>query len=591
MTVNHSVASVENAAEAYLQLFEHHDIEYFFNSPGSEDSALWEAFSRREAQSSGVNNDELEYVNCRHESVAVGMAKGYTMMTGDPQIVKLHVNTGPLHGAMELYGVNHSAVPMLVLSSYNSTHEGELEGGTAGAHYLDFQQPGGHENNVSRYTKWVTDIKTNENAERILARSLRIANSPPKGPVFVNAAEELLQDSTKDHVTLVDNPSATPRAPDAAILDELVTKLEAADNPLIITGRTGEDPGAVEHLVSLAETLQIPVFENQKWRFNFPMDHPLYLGASAGSGVTAQPLFDQDIDVVFVVDSTKPWYPPEKGAPTDTEILWLNSEPVQEKKAYWNYPANLLITGDSKRVLATLADRVSPRETPRPIDWHQLHDRWERRWSERAREGDEASPIDPFWLCYKLDELLSDDAILCNETVTHGTVISNLIKDRDDRTFISALKSSGGGLGTGISVTLGAKLAEPDRLAVALLGDGGYSYNPVTAACGAAQEHNLPILMILFNNESYRSMRASLETSYPDGWAVENESYVGSEISPTPNYAEQARALGGIGETVVNPDEIQSAVNNAVQAVEDGRVALLDIHLDDSMPGSPDIYA
>jgi acetolactate synthase-1/2/3 large subunit len=103
-----------------------------------------------------------------------------------------------------------------------------------------------------------------------------------------------------------------------------------------------------------------------------------------------------------------------------------------------------------------------------------------------------------------------------------------------------ALKPSGGGLGTEVSLTLGTKLAAQGQLAVSALGDGAYSYNPVTASFGAAQEHDLPILVLLFNNGSYRSMRTNLEQSYPDGTAVTNQDYTDSEIAPTPAYAEQA---------------------------------------------------
>jgi thiamine pyrophosphate-dependent acetolactate synthase large subunit-like protein len=106
--------------------------------------------------------------------------------------------------------------------------------------------------------------------------------------------------------------------------------------------------------------------------FNFPIDHRLYIGASAGAGVTAQTLFEEDIDLVFIIDPTKPWYPPQKAAPDDADIIWLDSEPVQEKKAYWNSPAGLLSTSDPRRVLPMLAARVSKWDPSRPTDWKQV---------------------------------------------------------------------------------------------------------------------------------------------------------------------------------------------------------------------------
>ena len=80
MTGTDRRAGVDGAAEAYLEVLDPHGVEYFFNSPGSEDSPFWEAFAKQTADES-PDSRSITHVNCRHESVAVTMAKGYAMVT------------------------------------------------------------------------------------------------------------------------------------------------------------------------------------------------------------------------------------------------------------------------------------------------------------------------------------------------------------------------------------------------------------------------------------------------------------------------------------------------------------------------------
>lgn len=580
-----SPEGTERAAEAYLSFFASNGVDYFFNSPGSEDSPFWEAFAKRAAD----GDETLGHLNCRHESVAVNMAKGYTLLSGRPQVVKLHVNVGPLHAAMDVHGVNHSDVPMLVLGSYNRTHEQELHGGSGGPHYLNYQQPGGHENNFARYTKWVTDLKTNANAERVFQRAFRVAEDQPPGPAFVNLPQELLYDEAKPTVA-VDDRHRPPEAPGLSpkVLADVVDRLATADNPFIIAGRTGRNLAAVDHLVELAEALGAPVFENQKIHYNFPMDHELYVGASSGTAAVPQPYFEEPIDLVLVLDSPNPWYPPESGAP-DADIVMLTSNPLQPDNAYWNYPADVFAQVDTSTALPAIIDALDSGDAAPSIDWPAVHEAWAHRWDTAATEGQDRSPIDPFWLCDRVDAHVPDDAIVVNETILHGTIIGNMVRDGTDRRYFDASRLAGGGLGTGLALSVGAKLAEPERFAVALIGDGSYHYNPVTSSYAAAHEHDLPFLTVLFNNAGYQSMKGVLRRSYPDGWAEETETYRGSPIDPVPDYRAEMDVWDGFGAVVEEPDELTTTLESAIDAVQGGRLALVDVRLEESPPEMPTV--
>lgn len=569
--MNRETIEVERAAGGHIEALAYNGVDYLFGSPGSDDAPYWNYLADRDAAAATP-----VYVQCRHEQLAVDMARGYAMLTGRPQAVKLHATVGPLNAALSLWGAYQQSTPLVVLSSYVRRHEGEKAGGI---YDLDFHQPGGHENNFDRYVKWTLSVESNETAPHCLSRAFRLAKAPPSGPVLLNVPKELPPEPVGSF-DLVRHTDVAPPEPSRAAIDELAARLDAAERPLALSAGLGGDPAATDALVALSERLGMPVFEAPKTRHGFPMDHPLYLGNSAyGVYHTPEALLDRGVDLVLVVDSPLPWYPPVGGAP-DCDIAMLGTELTQPKRAYWNYPADLLVEGDPAAGLRALASAVGEAPAARREPWHDEHERWRARFEERARAGSDREPVDPFWLSRQLDAALPADAIVVNETVDHGSTVSNLVTDAEDRRFLSPERANAGGLGSGIGLALGAKLAHPDRLVALLVGDGTLHYSPMSAAYGAAQEHDLPILVVVYNNRGYQVMRAAFQGAYPDGY--EQSQRYGTPIEPTPDYGAQAAAWDAHGERVESADGLAASIERAIDAVEDGdRLALLDVVLPD----------
>ena len=180
------------------------------------------------------------------------------------------------------------------------------------------------------------------------------------------------------------------------------------------------------------------------------------------------------------------------------------------------------------------------------------------------------------WVAHELNELLPSDSVLVNETITHRLDLLRLVERLGPGGFYEA---SFGGLGVGLGVALGVKHAEPARTVVCTIGDGAFHYNPVPASFGAAQEHGLPILVILFNNAGYLSQKTDVEKYYPAGQAVKSGRFAGTSIAPMPDYAALARAYGGAGERVEDPRELRAALQRGFDAVAQGRLALVDVVL------------
>jgi acetolactate synthase-1/2/3 large subunit len=114
---------------------------------------------------------------------------------------------------------------------------------------------------------------------------------------------------------------------------------------------------------------------------------------------------------------------------------------------------------------------------------------------------------------------------------------------------------------------------------VCTIGDGAFHYNPVVASLGAAQEHGLPLLVVLFNNAGYRSQKNDVANYYPKGMAVQAGRVIGTSIAPAPDYTKLAQAYGGWGEKVEKPAELRTALKRALEQVAQGRLALVDVVL------------
>ena len=136
-----------------------------------------------------------------------------------------------------------------------------------------------------------------------------------------------------------------------------------------------------------------------------------------------------------------------------------------------------------------------------------------------------------------------------------------------------------GGLGQGIAVALGAKLAAPGRPVVLTIGDGSFLYNPIVQSLAASKLYDLPLLIVVYNNQQYRSMKMNHLRFYPDGAAVRTGRFRGVDLSSQPELSAFAQPFGMHGEAVSRPGDLAPALERATQAVRDGVTAIVNVTL------------
>ena len=592
-----------DGGEALLQACTDLGADYIFSSAGSEWAPVWEALARREAAGEAAPR----YLDLAHETIAVGMATGYAAVTGRVQAVLLHAGAGLLQGANAVQGALLTGVPVVVCSG-ESTGYGDAAGRDPGSQwYRNLSIVGGPQAFAAPFTKWASAAADAGVLYDMVKRAGELAAQPPAGPVYVNTPVEVLLSAWQRP------PAARPAplAPRTVAADEDVDAaarlLAAAQRPVLAVESAGQDADAYTALVELADLLAIAVVEPQSAVCtNFPRTHPLHQGGDLAA-------LAADADLVVLLGCRAPWYPP--GArPGAAKVLVIDEVPHRPHMAYQVLTADHYVGGAMAPTLRAIIARLHDldhggidaglvrRRRERLAAAHAAADGARQDAEQRAlgsvtgeSEGGPGKPVrgegpvDPVAVAATLRDLLDGDAAVVDETITHSrTIARHLMASVPGR-----YRYVQGGLGQGLGVTLGAKLAMQgegedgtgrgaggrSRMAVLTVGDGSWLYNPVLPGLMASAEHGLPVLVVIFNNGSYASMKNNHLRSYPEGAAARSGHFRGVDLSAQPDAAAVASAAGAAGITVRATEQLAPALEKAITAVRGGQTAVVNVLL------------
>jgi acetolactate synthase I/II/III large subunit len=555
-----------DGGEAILEAFRKLKIDYIMSSPGSEWSPIWEALARQKLD----NKTGPAFVESWHETLAVNMATGYTLMTGRPQAVLLHAGVGVLQGSMGIHGAMQNEVPMVVMSGESQTL-GEDPALDIEAQWYGGLTVGGIERLVEPVAKWARAVTSPHTLYESVIRAGEMAQRMPKGPIYLNVAlEHMLHDWTPPAAAreVPPAPIVRPRQEDVAKVAELVRN---SKNPVIVTETAGRDPKAFSALVELADLLAIAVINGRVNAYaNFPTNHPLYLGMGRYEAV-------DDADLVLLVGARAPWYPPRR-RPTSGKIVAVHDNPLKDHMVYQTLHADYYLEGDIAESLTLLIAATKSAKidaamvSARRQRWTREHENYVaelRAVREKAQNG---SAIDPLSLLGALAEVMPADTIYVDETITHSPLIRQHLPQTTPQSFFRG----SGGLGQGIGTALGIKLAAPARPVALLIGDGSFLYNPIIQALGASKRHELPIIIIVLNNKKYEAMRKGHVHHYPDGASASKDLHFGVTIDG-PDYERLGSHFGFHGQRVENRAELDGALQSALAATKAGRTAILNV--------------
>ncbi len=556
-----------DGGKGMLEAFRRLGVDYIFSSPGSEWAPIWEAMAHQKMH--GVNGPG--FLDCWHETLAVDMAIGYTLSTGRMQAVLIHAGAGLLQGAMGIHGALQSEVPMVVMAGETLAY-GEDPGYDPGGQWIrNLSVVGGPHRLVEPLVKFSTQVTSTHTLYESVIRAGEMAQRQPQAPVFLNVPLEVMLADWQPPAAprqIPDKPMTLTPPEDVARLAELLINAKC---PVITTEGVGRDGLAYGLLVELAELIALPVVEGGYPLYsNFPRDNALH------QGYAMKPFWDE-MDVALVIESRVPWYPPSNRPPQTTVVI-MDETPHREHMVYQSLQADAYLEGNVARTLADLIAAVKAigvdetKVKARRAKLAESHNALAEQIKAAIEEAKAAPAIETAALCAALTEVMPPETIYLNELTSHARVVREYLKLTRPNTYYCRQ----GGLGQGLGLGLGLKLAQPDKPVVILIGDGAFLYNPALQALGASRDFNLPILIVVFDNQKYAAMQGNTKSNYPSGAAVETDTYFGVHING-PDYAEIAKLYGGHGEKVVDPARLTGAIEDAQKAVAGGRTAILNM--------------
>ena len=559
-----------DGGDAVLQAFRNLGIDYVMSSPGSEWGPVWEAMAQQKLS----NEPGPTYLTCAHETLAVGLATGYTSITGRMQAVMLHAGVGLLQGALGIEGALRGAIPMLVMSGESLSFGDDPEINPGFQWQALLNQVGGNARLLEPLVKWSQQIGSVTTMHQQIVSAGELAQRNPRAPVYVSAPIEVMMQPWSPPEDMRTPPPAPVVTATADDIDAVAHMLLAAKNPAIITEEAGRDPAGHAALVELAELLAIPVVEGLFALYaNFPTDHALYQGPGR------PPLIDE-ADLILTIGCRQPWFPLAK-KPRKARIVAIDDTPFRDHMVYQPSEAERFIEGNITANLERLAEAVravgpdAQAVEARRETWTAASDARRAELKTIEVEAATRDTISPALLAAELAKAAPDDAIFVDECITHRPAILRHLRSGAAHSYFRV----NGGLGQSMGVALGTKLAAPERTVVTTLGDGTFLYNPAVQALAFAREQQLATLTIVFNNHGYNAMRKDQESYYPDGVAARNDLWMGHPITEF-DYAELAKPFGAFGAKVESPAELPGVLEQAFAAVAEGRSALLNVLLD-----------
>ena len=522
-------------------------VKFVFGVIGSSILDLTDALYREPA---------IRYVPTQHEQAAAYMADGYARVTGQPGICIATVGPGVTNLTSGIAQAYVESSPVIALTGdIHTRHYGK---GSSNFHEIDQQAL------FRPITKMSWRVEHPDRLGEFVRMALRTALSGRRGPVYMGLPRDVLKARLP-----IDPPSPETYRPlhhsvhpDLGQVTLAADLLAQAERPVIILGGGLRwSPGALEVALTLAETWQIPVVSTLKGLA--PEDHPRVFGLIGSTNSPVATRVVQESDLILAVAHTFSQVATNsyghKTIPRHARIVHIDLDPTEIGK---NYPVLAGLVGDAAAALTDLTQALPPSPPSVRGDWlAQLEEARTLFWKQLATMADnDQRPINRMRLLRDLQTVLGRDAIMSAEAgATHQWF-------RFGYKATQPLLEPGGYsiMGSAFCMCLAAKLAYPERQAVAMLGDGAFMMVMSEVATAVAQK--IPVVAVVCHNDVYGNVQSKQYLNF-DGRRIGTDLYI-------PDLAAVARDLGAYGERVETPEAIIPALERALGS---GQPAVLDV--------------
>lgn len=596
------------------------EIDYLFGVPGTNEIPIIDGTNHDGPKTDGARlpSSEINYIPCLHENIALGAAMGYARMSGKPGVVMLHVTPGVGHALGNLFNAYKSHIPLLILCGQQHSK-------------LVLQEPLLFSDTVrvaEQYTKWSYEVRVPEELPLVMQRALKLAITPPMGPVFLSIPWDYTIQPVKQYtpgsaqVTRISTDiTGSPKALEKAAM---LLRASVSNNvpPVIIVGDGVGAANAWNEVQSIAEKTGAFVFaEGLSSMMNYPPGDFHFMGElpslqqemqqailHPAEGLDPHPVPAPPTEVVllcgFNAQAQIVAYDYDKGPLIPTEIkhvIYVHNDPWEIGKNRYGEAA---VLGDIKLSLEALTkllpaqlagttqntQRVKAIFEGRQQVFHAYVDQCVQRGDgSTSALVEQEETIDGVVVAKVLGEIQQeqrlDDLVLVNEAISDAGGFQRYLKYTHPTSYFCV---EGGSLGYSMPASLGIKLAVRNKhLVVNVVGDGSALFYPHT--WWTAYKFNLPILYLITNNREYKTLKIGLqEIGKLYNWHTSRAAdYLDMHQPPLVDFQKIAASFDIEHSKIAtrNQDTVKNALRNAIKYVlEKEKPYVLEIMTNPTLP-------
>ncbi len=536
-------------AHQVVSYLEDRGVEYVFGLCGHTNIALLSALEK----------SSVHFVNTRHEQIAAHAADGYARAKKTTSVVLSHLGPGMSNAATGVANAALDCIPMVVII-------GDIPSHYYGKHphqEVNLHADGAQSEMYRPFCKRVWRVESPELFPEILEKAFQLAESGQPGPVAIDVPMDIFSKEVeverfarvKKNTRSISKPSL-----DEDVAKEIVTRMVEAKKPLLYVGGGIILADAAEELRAFVDHTNIPVAHSLMGKGALPDDHPFTLGMSGFWGTQYINDSCRTADYIlglgtrFKEADCSSWYPEFTfDIPGTSKLIHID---IESSEIGRNYPVEIGAVADLKqalKVLTKVAKQLYPQGIQRPELKQEIANyRAEFKNSNSTMEQSDAYPMMPERILADVRAALPRDAIITTDVGWN----KNGVGQQFPIYTPGSIQIPGGyaTMGFGGPAALGAKLACPDKVVIALIGDGGFGQNPAVLATAAYEK--IPVVWVVMNNNAFGTIAGLEKAHYGTTFGT---------IFPEPtDFAAIAKAYGVEGISIQSAAEFKPALEKAI---------------------------
>ena len=504
-----------------------------------------------------IYDSPIRHILARHEQGAGHMAEGYAQSTGELGVVIATSGPGSTNLVTPLNNALMDSTPILAITGQVASHaignDAFQEAFTTGITMA-----------ATKHNYLVADVSE---IPQILLEAKYIATTGRPGPVLVDIPKDILNEESEwIEPVISDMPGYKPTTiPNPKSISQGVDLIKKSKKPILYIGGGVINSKSNKEMYELATSTKIPVVTTLMGRGSFPDGHELSLGMPGMHGNYTATTSLQKSDLLIAIGvrfddrvTANPDYFAQ-----NAKVIHADIDPAEIGKVR---EPDVPIVGDAKNVIVDLTNALEGYECDTK-EWLEEINSWQKKYP-LSYEQEKKGPLKTPYILEEIQKLVDEDTIIVSGVGQHQMWISLYWKFTKPNTWLNS--GGAGTMGYALPAALGAKMAFPDKLVLALDGDGCFQMTCQELITAATED--IPIKIVVFNNGNYGMVRQWQKLFY-------NNRFSATELThDTPNYVKLAESMGAVGHRITTSDEIESTFKDALK--ENSKPVLIEFVID-----------